>query len=1083
LTGLHGRGRRRARRTLVGALLSMLAALAFMIIPALVAPVVSYGASLAPVGLSGLQEVTPTPALRAAGQGAGAMRKPREPGISLTPSASEPYWACPESSCEAIVDPAPLTVDAGGRDRFELPDGKKLEGGGVKGGYDPQDLQSAYKIPTSGGEDETIALVDAYGYPTAEEDLAVYREKYGLPPCTKANGCFKKVNQAGEEANYPATNSGWDAESALDIEMVSAACPHCHIMLAEADNDEYGLHGTVETAARLGASEISNSYGSNEEYCGEECEENALAYDQPGIRVFVSSGDSGYDNEGGVVGERRAPDFPADLPSVIAVGGTVLHKASNARGWTEEAWSKAGSGCTSLWPKPAWQQDGGCATRMDDDVAAVAACESPVSTYSPEVVGSKTKSGWRLICGTSVSSPLVAGIEAHASDYARSLPGAEAFYEDPGGLFDVTAGSNGKCTPPEEHAYYCNARAGYDGPTGLGTPDGPLELTSAPPLAITTPARDVAEGDATLQASVDPQGGETTYHFEYGTSMSYGTSVPIPDASAGSGNAAVAVSQTISGLEPDTTYHYRVRATSAAGSSYGKDSTFSTAPPTVTAVTPADGRADGLDAVTITGTNLDGATTVEFGSQPAHKFTVSSETSITALTPVGGNGEVDVTVTTPTGTSETSAADRYTFVLGPTLGWGENEGALGNDTFDLDSHVPVEVSEVPEVVGLAAGEFDSFELLANGTVMGSGPATFGLTERSNISDVPVPICKVDVVDCPESDYLDEVSALAAGGEHVLALLRNGTVMAWGENQHGELGIKAESGAGVPTPVCTVFESTCEPEHVLKEVVAIAAGERFSLALLHDGTVMAWGENAAGELATGKSKGPEKCTPLGSKKVACSHIPLVVAGLSEVTAISAAGEHAMALLANGHVMAWGADSEGQLGDGASKTAATPTAVCASGELARCAHDLEGVSAVAAGDHTGLALLSDGDVLDWGSNYNGQLGDGSFTGPESCGSESCSRSPVAVSGLSEVSAIAAGSFDTSSMAVAGGDVMTWGGNSWGQLGDGTDAASDVPVHVCAAFASAPCPEGPYLSGEVSAIAVGGQRDLVGFKAPGP
>ncbi len=1083
MRGLHGRGerpgRRRASCTSADTRLAMIAVLVF----ALAAPAGSYGASLAPVSLSSLQEVTHGRAPRVAGQGAGALRKRREPGVSLVPSTSEAYWACPESSCEAILEPAPLTVEVGGREQFALPGGKLLEGSGVKGGYDPQDLQSAYKIPASGGEDETVALVDAFGYPTAEEDLAVYRAKYGLPACTKANGCFKKVNQEGEEANYPPANAGWDSESALDIQMVSAACPHCHIMLAEADSAEGNdLPETVETAARLGATEISNSYAEDEEVCTQECEEqDAPAYDQPGIPVFAAAGDSAYDNEESGWGshEPREPNLPADLPSVIAVGGTVLHKASGARGWTEEAWKKSGSGCATLWQKPAWQHDRGCATRMDDDVAAVAACESPVSTYSSARFVGK---GWALVCGTSVSSPLVAGIEAHASELARSLPGAEAYYDDPGAFFDVTAGSNGTCTPPEVHAYYCNAEAGYDGPTGLGTPDGPLELTSAPPLVISTTASAVAEGAATLQASIDPQGEETTYHFEYGTSTSYGTSVPIPDASAGLGNAAVAVSQTISGLEPDTIYHYRVVATDGAGSSYGRDSAFSTAPPTVTAVTPDGGGADGLAAVTITGTNLEGATAVEFGSQPAQRFTVSSETSITALTPVDGRGEVGVSVTTPSGTSEASAAGRYTFALGPVVGWGENEGALGNASFDLYSRVPVEFSETPEAVGLAAGEWDSFALLADGTVMGSGSYKPELTDGRPVPyDIPAPICKKVEHDCPESEYLDEVTALAAGAEHVLALLRNGTVMGWGLNEQAQLGSEAEVSAP-PQPVCTHIESPCAPEHVLKEVVAIAAGGNFSLALLRNGTVMAWGENAAGELGTGKTKGPEKCHPL-QKKLACSHIAIAVKGLSGVTAISAAGDHAMALLANGRVMAWGADAEGQLGDGASSTSAKPTAVCAPGELAPCAHYLEGVSAIAAGDHTGLALLSDGDVLDWGSNEHGQLGDGSFAGPETCGSESCSRSPVTVSELHGVSAIAGGNFDTSSMAVAGGEVMTWGGNSWGQLGDDTNVASDVPVRPCAAFASAPCPEGPYLSGEVSAIAVGGQRALVGFKAPGP
>ena len=135
---------------------------------------------------------------------------------------------------------------------------------------------------------------------------------------------------------------------------------------------------------------------------------------------------------------------------------------------------KRSSGCSLAQPKPIWQTDTGCSTRMDDDVAAVGAFETPLSTYSH---GHK---GWDVVCGTSASSPLVAGIEAHATEYSRSLPGADAFYQDPEALFDVTQGSNGKCTPPAEHAYYCEAGPGYDGPTGNGTPDGPLELTGAP---------------------------------------------------------------------------------------------------------------------------------------------------------------------------------------------------------------------------------------------------------------------------------------------------------------------------------------------------------------------------------------------------------------------------------------------------------------------------------------------------------------------------------------------------------------------------------------------------------------------------
>src|SRR5262249_52884215 len=147
--------------------------------------------------------------------------------------------------------------------------------------------------------------------------------------------------------------------------------------------------------------------------------------------------------------------------------------------------------------------------------------------------------------------------------------------------FDVTAGSNGKC-----ESYLCNAQVGYDGPTGVGSPNGPLELTSLPPIAATRVSTGVTETAATLNGVVDPQGSETTYHFEYGTSTSYGTSVPVPSASVGSGSVQKTVSQALTGLQPSTTYHYRLVATSANGTSEGEDSVFRTAAPTLTSVAP-----------------------------------------------------------------------------------------------------------------------------------------------------------------------------------------------------------------------------------------------------------------------------------------------------------------------------------------------------------------------------------------------------------------------------------------------------------------------------------------------------------------
>ncbi len=395
--------------------------------------------------------------------------------VALTRSATRPYFACGQGACEAIVDPRPARVAAGGSVRFSLPTAhgtRLLEGSGELGGLDPQDLQSAYDIPTTGGSSQTVAVVDAFGYPAAESDLAKYRSKYGLSPCTKANGCFKKVNEKGEEGKYPEAEPGWEEEAGLDLDMVSAACPECKILQVEASGELPAETGaSVNTAARLGATEISNSYGYPEEYepwCGTT---GCTAYDSdfvhPGIAVLASAGDSGYDN---VYDELHSPSFPAASPNVIAVGGTGLHKSKTAaRGWTENVWgepgrrSGTGSGCSHFQSKPAWQTDSGCAKRTDNDVSAVAACESPVSVYVTAL------GGWELLCGTSASSPLMAGIVAHESEAERAL-GAEGFYKDPAALFDVTRGSNGTCTTEPE--YLCTAEVGYDAPTGLGTPDG-----------------------------------------------------------------------------------------------------------------------------------------------------------------------------------------------------------------------------------------------------------------------------------------------------------------------------------------------------------------------------------------------------------------------------------------------------------------------------------------------------------------------------------------------------------------------------------------------------------------------------------
>ena len=227
-------------------------------------------------------------------------------------------------------------------------------------GYGPADLQSAYKLPSAtAGSGQTVAIVDAFDDPTAESDLAQYRSFYGLPPCTTANGCFRKVNQTGGTLPMPAPSPDWALEISLDLDMVSAICPNCHILLVEANtNLDTDLYTAEDTAARLGANEISNSWGGGE-YSGQTSDD--AHFNHPGVAITASSGDNGY----GV-------SYPAASRYLTAVGGTSLTRNSSSRGWTESAWSGAGSGCSAYDAKQSWQKDTGCSRRTVADVSAVA---------------------------------------------------------------------------------------------------------------------------------------------------------------------------------------------------------------------------------------------------------------------------------------------------------------------------------------------------------------------------------------------------------------------------------------------------------------------------------------------------------------------------------------------------------------------------------------------------------------------------------------------------------------------------------------------------------------------------------------
>jgi len=313
-------------------------------------------------------------------------------------------------------------------------------------GLGAADLASAYNLPKT-GQSATVAIVDAYDDPNAEADLAVYRKQFGLAACTSKSGCFKKVGQSGG-ATLPKPDAGWAQEIALDLDMVSAACPSCKILLVEASSPSMAdLGAAINTAVKLGAVAVSNSWGGAETSSETSFDARYLKHSR--VLITASSGDDGYGAE-----------FPAASRYVLAVGGTRLAKSSASRGWSERAWTKGGSGCSQYETKPAWQSDASCKKRMVADVSAVADPDTGVAVY----VTYGDSKGWGVFGGTSAASPLVAGIFAFIGTAAQG-PGFA--YAHPKAFFDAKTGSNGSCAA----SYFCGAKTGYDGPTGLGTPD------------------------------------------------------------------------------------------------------------------------------------------------------------------------------------------------------------------------------------------------------------------------------------------------------------------------------------------------------------------------------------------------------------------------------------------------------------------------------------------------------------------------------------------------------------------------------------------------------------------------------------
>lgn len=412
------------------------------------------GAAVAAVTATSLSLVPP-PALAA----------PRASAVTAVPAYTPPSGVTDpcQASSAGTAGCAVLTGTAVGHRAAGLP-----AVGTTPTGYTPANLASAYRLPSTMPTGSKVAVVTAYDDPNAATDLGTYRTQYGLAACTTASGCFQKVNQTGG-TTYPKASAGWSAGAAESVDMISAICSACDIILVEASSSAITDLGAAENeAVALGAKFIDNDWTIPEAAIGSaETTYDTEYFNHPGVAITAPAGDGGY----GV-------SYPAASPYVTAVGGTTLTADIGViRGWNESTWTGTGSGCSTVEPKPAWQSDTGCTGRTDNDAAAVADPSTPVAYYDTPTAG-----GWGTGSGTALSAAIIAAAYALAGFPAPGSNPASYLYTHPAALHAITSGSDGTCAV----AYLCTAGTGYNGPAGMGTPyaDTAFHTVGARPSAI-----------------------------------------------------------------------------------------------------------------------------------------------------------------------------------------------------------------------------------------------------------------------------------------------------------------------------------------------------------------------------------------------------------------------------------------------------------------------------------------------------------------------------------------------------------------------------------------------------------------------
>ncbi len=591
---------------------------------------------------------------------------------------------------------------------------------GNNGAYSPAYLQAAYNVASAsaefnGGVGQIVGIVDAYDAPNLAADLAYYRNYFGLTPCATGtvspvnSGCvFEKVGQTGSTTALPAANSGWALETSLDVEMVSAICPNCQILVVEATSASFADLGTaVNEAVALGATVVSNSYGGGES-SGETTYDSSY-YNHPGVAIVAASGDSGYGVE-----------YPAASPNVVAVGGTSLTQTGTTiRDGSETVWSGAGAGCSAFEPKPTWQHDAGCSRRTVADVSAVADPATGVWVY--DTYG--TSAALSIIGGTSVASPIIGALFALAGRPSGNAPYPAAdLYNATSSLVPVTAGTDGTCSATA--AYLCDASkslpGGYNGPAGLGTPGASPDSMAAfsTPAAPTTPPNSVSvvpfDGAATLSWTMPStnNGSKVTGYNVY-----QGTSSGGESGTAVIGCANIAVTTcTISSLTNATTYYFKLSALNSVGESafstevsVTPGSAVATSAPILTTVSPAN------NAVTLTW-----SPPLNLGNAPVTGYNVYQGTSSGGESGPPVTGCANIAVTTCTISSLTNATT-YFFKVSA-LNASTIESPLSNELFVAPS-ATASAPSAPTLASITSKNGVAVLTWTHGTNTGGGTIT------------------------------------------------------------------------------------------------------------------------------------------------------------------------------------------------------------------------------------------------------------------------------------------------------------------------------------------------------------------------